>query len=130
MVVVGHEWYTATYGGQLDEDTFIRLAAQAFLFADAMTEYRLGARWATLPCSVQNAVKTAICAYADQAYVEESGGPVQSESNDGISRTYAGVSASGGASSRNAGTAHGRLSDALRLYLAPTGLLYRGRGRG
>ena len=29
----------------------------------------------------------------------------------------------------NAGTAQGRLSNAIRLYLAPTGLLFRGRGR-
>ena len=39
MVVVSYEWYKTTYGGGLDEDTFNRLASQAFLFADAMTEY-------------------------------------------------------------------------------------------
>lgn len=39
MVVVSYEWYKTTYGGELDEDTFNRLASQAFLFADAMTEY-------------------------------------------------------------------------------------------
>lgn len=46
MIVVSYEWYKTTYGGELDEDTFNRLASQAFLFADAMTEYRLSACWA------------------------------------------------------------------------------------
>ena len=94
-----------------------------------MTEYRLSKRWPYLAETLKTAVMSAICAYANQAYIEENGGPIQSETNDGISRTYAATSASGGSSSRNAGTAQGRLSDALRLYLAPTGLLYRGRGR-
>lgn len=129
MVVVSYEWYKTTYGGELDEDTFNRLASQAFLFADAMTEYRLSARWACLTESVRTAVMSAVCAYADQANIEESGGPVSSETNDGISRTYVASSSSGGSSSKNAGTAQGRLSDAIRLYLAPTGLLFRGRGR-
>lgn len=130
MVVVSYEWYTATYGGKLDETTFARLAAQAFVFADALTEYRLSARWPYLAEPIRAAVMSAVCAYAEQADIEEHGGPVQSETNDGISRIYASVSTSGGsASTRNAGTAQGRLSDALRLYLAPTGLLFRGRGR-
>ena len=29
MVVVSYEWYKTTYGGELDEDTFNRLASQA-----------------------------------------------------------------------------------------------------
>lgn len=134
MVVVSYEWYKTTYGGGLDEDTFNRLASQAFLFADAMTEYRLSACWARLAEPVRTAVMSAVCAYADQANIEESGGPVSSETNDGISRTYVtGSASSAGASSagasKNAGTAQGRLSNAIRLYLAPTGLLFRGRGR-
>lgn len=129
MVVVSYEWYKTTYGGELDEVTFNRLSSQAFLFADAMTEYRLSKRWPYLAEALKTAVMSAICAYANQAYIEENGGPIQSETNDGISRTYAATNASGGSASRNAGTAQGRLSDALRLYLAPTGLLYRGRGR-
>ena len=129
MVVVSYEWYKTTYGGELDEVTFNRLSSQAFPFSDAMTEYRLSKRWPYLAEALKTAVMSAICAYADQAYIEENGGPIQSETNDGISRTYAATSASGGSFSRNAGTAQGRLSDALRLYLAPTGFLYRGRGR-
>lgn len=129
MVVVSYEWYKTTYGGELDEVTFSRLAAQAVLFADAMTEYRLSARWAFLSDSVRTAVMSAVCAYVDQANIEESGGPVSSETNDGISRTYVTGGSSGSGASKNAGTAQGRLSDAIRLYLAPTGLLFRGRGR-
>ena len=129
MVVVSYEWYKTTYGGGLDEDTFNRLASRAFLFADAMTEYRLSACWARLAESVRVAVMSAVCAYADQANIEESGGPVSSETNDGISRTYVTGSASSAGASKNAGTAQGRLSNAIRLYLAPTGLLFRGRGR-
>lgn len=129
MVVVSYEWYKTTYGGELDEVTFSRLAAQAVLFVDAMTEYRLSLRWASLADSVRTAVMSAVCAYVDQANIEESGGPVSSETNDGISRTYVAGGASGSGASKNAGTAQGRLSDAIRLYLAPTGLLFRGRGR-
>ena len=129
MVVVSYEWYKTTYGGELDEDTFNRLASQAFLFADAMTEYRLSACWARLAEPVRAAVMSAVCAYADQANIEESGGPVSSETNDGISRTYVAGSASSAGASKNAGTAQGRLSNAIRFYLAPTGLLFRGRGR-
>ena len=117
MVVVSYEWYKTTYGGELDEDTFNRLA------------YRLSACWARLAESVRVAVMSAVCAYADQANIEESGGPVSSETNDGISRTYATGSASSAGASKNAGTVQGRLSNAIRLYLAPTGLLFRGRGR-
>lgn len=129
MVVVSYEWYKTTYGGELDEATFDRLASQAFLFADAMTEYRLSARWAFLAESVRTAVMSAVCAYVDQANIEESGGPISSETNDGISRTYMTGGASSAGASKNVGTAQGRLSDAIRLYLAPTGLLFRGRGR-
>lgn len=129
MVVVSYEWYKTTYGGELDEGTFDRLASQAFLFADAMTEYRLSTRWASLAESVRTAVMSAVCAYVDQANIEESGGPISSETNDGISRTYVAGSAASAGASKNVGTAQGRLSDAIRLYLAPTGLLFRGRGR-
>lgn len=131
MVVVSYDWYKATYGGELDEATFNRLSARAFLFADAMTEYRLGKRWKALPESLKTGIMTAICAFVDQAKVEESGGPVLSETNDGISRTYAAgsSSSSAGSSSGHANAAQTRLADTIRVYLAPTGLLYRGRGR-
>ena len=128
MVGGSYEWYKATYGGALDENTFKRLSSQGFLFADAMTEYRLGKRWLGLSDSVRGAVMSAICAYVDQAEIEESGGPVVSETNDGISRTYASNNTTSGNSGAGA-TAKGRLSAALRVYLAPTGLLCRGRGR-
>lgn len=95
----------------------------------SMSWGRLSACWARLAESVRTAVMSAVCAYADQANIEESGGPVSSETNDGISRTYVTGSASSASASKNAGTAQGRLSNAIRLYLAPTGLLFRGRGR-
>jgi len=120
ICAVDYFWYKENYGGALDQETFQRLSKQGFLFADALTEYRLSKRWAALPEGVQSAVMAAVCAYADQAQVEESGGPVASETNDGLTRTFA---------NREGATAQGRLSAALRVYLAPTGLLYRGRGR-
>lgn len=131
MVVVSYDWYKATYGGELDKTTFDRLSARAFLFADAMTEYRLGKRWKSLPESLKTGIMTAVCAYVDQAKVEESGGPVVSETNDGISRTYAsgGSSSSVNAASSRFNAAQARLAETIRVYLAPTGLLYRGRGR-
>lgn len=126
--LVDYGWYKETYGGTLDEETFQRLSAQGFLFADALTEYRLSKRWAALPQSVRGAVMAAVCAYADQAQVEENGGPVSSETNDGLTRTFSNSQSTASANSQGA-TAQGRLNAALRVYLAPTGLLYRGRGR-
>ena len=79
----------------------------------------------------RQAVQMAVCAFADQAKVEEDGGPVVSETNDGISRTFASGGSSSGSASGGSGrnSAQGRLAEAIRVYLAPTGLLYRGRGR-
>ena len=84
MVVVSYEWYKTTYGGELDEDTFNRLASQAFLFADAMTEYRLSACWARLAESVRTAEMSDNFLFFYKANIEEPGGPVSSETNDGI----------------------------------------------
>lgn len=128
MMTVRYSWYKNKYGGTLDRETFKRLSAQGFLFADALTEYRLSKRWPALPESVRGAVMAAVCAYADQAQVEENGGPVASETNDGLTRTFANSQSAASTNSQGT-TAQGRLNAALRVYLAPTGLLYRGRGR-
>ena len=117
-------WYKDEYGGVLDEKTFARLAARGLQIADAMTQYNLRRRWDSIPEGIRDGVALAICAFVDAAKVEEDGGPVVSETNDGVSRTYA----AGGGSSGSGGS-QARLAEVLRLYLAPTGLLYRGCGR-
>lgn len=124
MCIVGYEWYKDIYGGELDQETFTRLSARAVQAIDALTGYRLCGRWSTLPASMKSGVRAAVCAYAEQAAVEEGGGPVVSESNDGISRTYA-----AGGSDRGGSTPQERLFRAVSAYLAPAGLLYRGVGR-
>lgn len=124
--MVKYLWYKDEYGGVLDEKTFARLAARGLRIADAMTQYNLRRRWDSIPEGIRDGVALAICAFVDAAKVEEDGGPVVSETNDGISRTYA---AGGGSSGSGYGGSQARLVEVLRLYLAPTGLLYRGCGR-
>lgn len=63
-------------------------------------------------------VKMALCALADVLYTDEQNGSeygIASATNDGISVTYA-----------SAKTTSQRAYDVLSLYLAGTGLLYRG----
>lgn len=130
MVYADYQFYALRYGGTLDELTFLRLAERASLFADAITGYRLGRSWPRLRESIRLAVMTAVCAYVEQANIEEHGGPIAQETNDGISRTYAqSGQAAGQAGSQYGASAQGRFAEAIRVYLAPTGLLYRGRGR-
>ena len=58
-------------------------------------------------------------AYLDAYLLNEQGGGIASETNDGVSVTYvAGIS--------NSKTEGRRLYEAAALFLGPTGLLYRG----
>lgn len=116
MLTVDYEFYTETFRGQMAEEDFKRLAVYASAYLDELT---MGRTAGTLPAETQEKVKMALCAVADAYRLNEQGGGVASETNDGISITYvAGVG--------NAKTDGRRLYEAAALFLGPTGLLYRG----
>lgn len=116
MAYADYAYYSQEYGGTMPEADFKRLSRQASAFLDTVAFDRIKS---TLPKAVMDKVRDACCAVADALLLNEQGGGVASETNDGISVTYvAGVS--------NAKTDNQRLREAASLYLAHTGLLYRG----
>lgn len=118
MVTVNYEFYTQIFHGQLTETDFNRLAVYASAYLDELT---LGRITDTLPEATTQKVKLALCAVAEAYQVNERGGDIASETNDGISVTYV-----GGANSTQAKSAGRRLYEAAALFLGSTGLLYRG----
>lgn len=116
MVYADFAYYSEEYGGTMLEADFKRLSRQASAFLDKVTFNRIAVGQ---PEAVMERVKAACCAVADAYLLNEQGGGVASETNDGVSVTYvSGVS--------NAKTDNQRLREAASLYLAHTGLLYRG----
>lgn len=115
MVYADFAYYSKEYGGTMPEADFKRLSRQASAFLDTVTFDRITAGQ---PEAVMEKVKAACCAVADAYLLNEQGGGVASETNDGVSVTYvAGVGSK---------TDTQRLQEAAALYLAHTGLLYRG----
>ena len=100
----------------MSREDFDRLAIYASAYLDELT---MGRTAGEIPAATEERVKMALCAVADASLLQEHGGGVASETNDGISVTYvAGIS--------NAKTDGRRLYEAAALFLGPTGLLYRG----
>lgn len=103
------------YGGTMPEADYRRLSRKASAFLDKVTFDRIAAGQ---PEAVMEKVRAACCAVADAYLLNEQGGGVAAETNDGVSVTYvAGVGSKTDAQ---------RLREAAALYLAHTGLLYRG----
>ena len=116
MVYADYAYYSQEYGGAMPEADFKRLSRQASAFLDMVTFDRIASGQ---PEKVMEKVKAACCAVADAYLLNEQGGGIASETNDGISVTYvAGVG--------NSKTDGQRLREAAGLYLGNTGLLYRG----
>lgn len=103
-------FYTQTYGGTMTEEEFSRYYPKAKATIEALTF----GRSETATGKVALKVQQAICAVVDELGAT-SNGILASASNDGYSETYA-VSRS----------AEQRLQDAAYLYLASTGLMFRG----
>lgn len=107
------EFYSFEYFGNLDERNFERLSIRARYEIDRITAGRASdAKGKDL-----EAVKYALCAVVDELYTIEQGGDIASESNDGISRSYA----SGMARSKIQ-----RINEAARVYLESTNLCFVG----
>lgn len=78
-------FYQETYRGAVSESEHIRLAVRAAAYVDRMTFGRAK----TAKESDLEAVKMAECAIVDELASQEQGGIITSETNDGISRSYA-----------------------------------------
>ncbi len=116
MIAVAYSFYAQAHKGKMEEAEFDRLLVQASAFLDRVSFGRITD---ALPEDVLERVRLACCALVDAMLLNEKGGGIASETNDGISINYvAGVS--------KAKTDEERLLGACRLHLAGTGLLYRG----
>lgn len=112
MCYADYDYYINDYCGKtIAEADFTRLSRQASAYLDILTLDKITDDWTT-----DERVKNACCAVADVYAKQDAGGEVASESNHGVSRTYVTSSKS----------TDKRLYDAVVLYLANTGLLYRG----
>lgn len=107
-----YSFYVTEYHGALSEAEFSRQAVPALAYLDMLTLGRINR---PSPEHVQHKVKLALCAVVD-VQAQQEAGEITSESNDGISVTYA----------KRDGTDGQRRFNAAALYLANTGLLYRG----
>lgn len=109
-----YTFYMSDYNGTLTEAAFSCLSKLATAHIDKITHQR--AKTAT--DADLEAVKMAFCAVVDELDKQEQGGIVTSESNDGISRSYAVGSVIRSASQR--------IYDAAEVYLSGTNLLFAG----
>ena len=113
--MISYAFYTSDYGGKLPNEEFERLQKRASAFLSALTLGRSDSE--TLLPFQRKMVQMAVCAVADAIYEAENGGQIVSESNDGVSVSYA---------EKVQQTDEKRLYDAAVQYLASTGLMYRG----
>lgn len=109
-----YTFYMNDYGGTLTEAAFSRLSALAAAHINKITHNR--AKTATE--ADLEAVKMAMCAVVDELDKQERGGIVTSESNDGISRSYA-----VGSVIRSEAQ---RIYNVAEVYLSGTNLLFAG----
>lgn len=109
-----YTYYKSDYGGTLTVADFSRHSKLATAHIDKITNQR--AKTAT--GSDLEAVKMAMCAVVDELDKQERGGIVTSESNDGISRSYAVGSVIKSSAQR--------IYDVAAVYLSGTNLLYAG----
>lgn len=115
MPYANFEYYTKTFGGTMAEDDFKRLSRQASAYLDFVCFDRIKS---VTDEETMAKVKEACCALADTYLLNEQGGGIASETNDGISVTYV--------NGKTAISEEQRLYQAAQIYLGHTGLMYRG----
>lgn len=112
MVYADYDYYLNEYSGNaVAEADFTRLSRQASAYLDSLTCGKIRGTWVD-----DSRVKDACCALADILHVQEHGGEIASESNDGASVTYVNSST----------TQEQRLYNIAVMHLSSTGLLYAG----
>jgi len=125
-------YYTGTYlGTALSEQEFPACARKASILIDDLTFGRTGKLSASqIPDAVRDAACSAAEIYADYlakknaALKATKSGTVKSESNDGFSVSYADYNAEQARIS-----AESEMSEEITIYLANTGLMFRGWSR-
>lgn len=110
-----YNYYTSIYHGTLESAVFNRLIVKASSYLAAVTLGKSNRE--DLPAPVKDAVCITLCSLVDEMYHAEKGGDIASESNDGISVTFAG---------RKQQTDAEKFASVISDHLAWTGLLYRG----
>lgn len=116
MITVDYPFYSETFQGKASKEDFERLDIKASAYLDRVTFGRLSS---VIDTDVIDRAKLARCALVDAYLLNEQGGGIASESNDGITVNYvAGIS--------NTKSENQRLREAASLFLGGTGLLYRG----
>ena len=142
MAYADYEYYTAAYlGTAIQRADFPRLSLRASSFLDYYTQGRAAQN------KELDAVKMACCAVAEQyqsidlaqqaalnalknsANAGETG-ELQSQSVGSWSKTYRSGGESAAQAAASTTSAKAGLASAASMYLAGTGLLYRGRGCG
>lgn len=107
-----YTYYLNEYNGTAGEAVYSRFARLASAHLDRITSGR--AKTAT--GEELEAVKLAECAVLDELVLQDKGGVITSESNDGISRSF----------SASTKTAEQRIYSAASVYLSATNLLFVG----
>lgn len=137
MAYADYEYYTNTYfGTAITEEEFPKLAARASTFLDYYTQGRASHN------PELDALKMACCALSEQyktidtaqmlaqkslSYSMESNGPeAASETVGSWSKSYRSGGESAAAAVASAENTKQELANIVKLYLAGTGLLYRG----
>lgn len=114
MLAVDFDYYRDVYRGEaVGAEAWPAFSRDAAAWLDAVTFSRADER---LPPETLDACKMAVCAAAEVLFRQREGGALTSETVGKWSRSYA-------ADTRPCGK---KLRDAAALYLASTGLLYRG----
>ncbi len=115
MNAVDYSFYTDRFCGKLPAEDFMRLRPYASAY---LSELTCGRTDGELSESLDERARFACCALVDAWDVNERGGGIASESNDGVSVTYV-----AGQTAKRDGQ---RLYEAAALFLGGTGLLFRG----
>lgn len=115
MIYADFSYYKDTYCGEMAEGDFKCLSRQASAYLDSVTLDRIPS---VTDEKIMEKVREACCAVADAILLNEQGGGIAAETNDGISVTY--VNGTGSKTDEQ------RLCQAALMYLGHTGLMYRG----
>lgn len=116
MVYADFEYYKYDYCGEMAEKDYMRLSRQASAYLDNVCFDRIAK---VTDEAMMAKIKDACCAVADTYLLNENGGGISAETNDGISVTYL------NGTSKSL-TNEQRLYQAALTYLGNTGLMYRG----
>lgn len=115
MPYADYSYYSNTYHGTMPEEDFNRLSRQASAYLDSVTFGRVGRNH---PPATKTKIQDACCAVADILLVKEQGGELTSQTVGPWTRHFA--------SSRK--SMDQKQYEAAAMYLAMTGLMYRGGG--